>query len=118
MNTNFSKAIEILEKYNQTHIIPFLENGENVKLINQVLETNFEILKDLYNRATMEVPVELEELKPITSLNPDKLPYEELQKIKNIGIDIIKQNKFAVSTMAGRTRNKASDTANQKVHIN
>ena len=33
------------------------------------------------------------------------------------GVDIVKNNKLAVATMAGRSRNKTSDIWDQKVHI-
>ena len=105
MDLKLSKAKQILEKYNQTHIIPFLEEGKNTKLINQILETNFEALKDLYNKTKGKKSLKTSNIEPIIAFNPDKLPKKELDKIKNIGEEIIKQNKFAVSTMAGRTRN-------------
>ena len=118
MESNFNKAKEILKSYNQTHAIPFLEEGKNTKLINEVLSTDFDNLEHLYNKINEKKTIQTKELQPILSINPNKMHKEEIKKYENIGIDIIKQNKFAVCTMAGRTRNKTSDIAGQKEHTN
>lgn len=101
MDTNLNKAIKILEKYNQKEIIPFLEDGKNIELINQILDIDFDNLKKLYDISSKKESVKLAELKPVLSLNPNKISQEKIEELKNIGIDIIKQNKFAVTTMAG-----------------
>lgn len=105
MDTNLNKAIEILKKNNQEHIIPFLENGNNEKLINQILSINFEEIKELYKITNTEKDIELDELQPIVALNPSKFPEEEIEKLKENGASIVKEGKYAVCTMAGRTRN-------------
>ena len=117
MDNKLNKATEILKKYDQTHVIPFLENGANVKLIEQVLTIDFDKLKRLYNKTNSNNNVKIKELKPVAAVNPNKLTQEEFEKIENIGIEIIKNNKYAVCTMAGRTRNKTSDTLGQREHI-
>ena len=43
----------------------------------------------------------LEQLEPIRGVNPDKLPKEKIEEYEQIASKIIKQNKFAVATMAG-----------------
>lgn len=106
MNTKFDTAKEILEKNNQMHIIPFLENGKNEELIDQILKIDFEELKELYKKTKDSSNVKKDELSPIAALNPNKLSKDELADIEKIGEDIVRNNKFAVSTMAGRTRNK------------
>lgn len=104
MNNKYDRAKKILNKYNQKHVIQFLKfPGEiiNNELIEQVLSIDFEELKELYNKTFESLYVDLEELQPIAGINPDKLSKEELEKYENIGIEIIKNNKFAVATMAG-----------------
>lgn len=104
MNNKYDRAKKILNKYNQKHVIQFLKfPGEiiNNELIEQVLSIDFEELKELYNKTFESLYVDLEELQPIAGINPDKLSKEELGKYENIGIEIIKNNKFAVATMAG-----------------
>ena len=120
MNNDYNKAKEILKKYKQEHIIKFIDNSNSEikrKLIEQVLMIDFEELKELYNKTFEDLYVDLEELQPIAGVNPDRLTAEELEKYEKIGTDIIKSNKFAVATMAGRSRNKTSDIQNLKEHI-
>ena len=100
----YDKAKKILNKYNQKHIIKFLKSPDgniNIELVKQVLSIDFEELKDLYNKTFESLYVDLEELQPIAGVNPNKLSVEELEKYENTGIEIIKNNKFAVATMAG-----------------
>jgi len=117
MNEKLNKAIKILEDNNQEHIIPFLNEGRNTELLNQVLTIDFDELKSLYNKTNEKTNVELNEIQPIQAINPKKLSNIQIKEIEQIGEDIIKQNKFAVTTMAGRTRNKTSDIQEQKEHI-
>ena len=110
MNEDLNKAIEILKKNNQEHVIPFLENGKNTLLINQILNINFEELERLYSITQSSSLKEIGDLKPILAVNPSKLSKDELKKIEKEGINIIKNSKFAVVTMAGGqgTRLRAS----------
>lgn len=104
MNNKYDKAKKILNKYNQKHVIQFLKLPDetiNDTLVDQVLSIDFEELKELYNKTFESLYVDLEELQPIAGINPNKLSAEELEKYENIGIEIIKNNKFAVATMAG-----------------
>ena len=118
MNANLNKAIEKLQKNNQEHIIPFLEDGNNDNLVNQVLEIDFEEIKKLYKIANTEKDIDIEDLQPIVALNPCKLQKDEINNLQEIGTNVIKEGKYAVCTMAGRTRNKASDIQKQKEHTN
>lgn len=104
MDSNYDKAVEILKKYNQQHIIPFIYKSNfetREKLINQILRIDFEELKFLYEKTFESLYVDLEELNPVTGINPCKLKKEELEKYIEIGTNIIKSGKFAVATMAG-----------------
>ena len=99
-----SKAIEILKRNNQEHIIECIHKLDiktKDKLINQVLNIDFEELKELYDKTFEDLYVDLEELHPIAGVNPDRLTREELKNYEKLGTEIIKNNKFAVATMAG-----------------
>ena len=99
-----NKAKEILKQYKQEHIIEVINKSNMIikdKLINQVLNIDFEELKALYEKTFEDIYVDLEEIHPITGVNPDRLTKEELENYEKIGSDIIKNNKFAVATMAG-----------------
>lgn len=101
MDNKFNDAKLLLEKNNQKHIIPFLENGKNVKLIDQILKIDFEELNELYEKTKEVCSVKKDELFPITALNPNRLSKQEIDDIEKFGVEIVKNNKFAVSTMAG-----------------
>lgn len=104
MNSNYEEAIKILKKYKQNHIIKFIEKSSKKiqkELIKQVLKIDFDELKELYNKTFEDLYVNLEELLPVSGVNPDNLSKEELKKYEKIGTEVIKNNKFAVATMAG-----------------
>ena len=101
MDSNLNKAIQILKKSNQEHVIKFLEEGKNSELIKQILNVNFEELEKLYNKTIIKKECNINNLSPILALNPNKISKEELSKIENKGIEIIKDKKYAVVTMAG-----------------
>ena len=101
MDSNINKAIQILKKNNQEHIIPFLENGKNRILIEQILNIDFNELNKLYKKTCTKLEVKEGEILPICALNPNKISKEEQNKLKNKGIEVIKSNKYAVVTMAG-----------------
>ncbi|MBQ3145239.1 MAG: hypothetical protein IJB90_01440 [Clostridia bacterium] len=115
MKNKYEKAIEILEKYKQQHVIKFIDNSDvktKNELIEQVLRIDFKELEELYQKTFEDLYVDLEEMNPIKGVNPDNLTKEELQDFENVGTKIIKGNKFAVCTMAGGqgTRLRASWT--------
>lgn len=101
MESKFDKAKKILKTYNQGHVIPFLENGKNIKLENEVLNMDFNNLRDLYCKINKKKSMQVKDLNPILSINPNKMQKNEIKKYEDIGINIIRQNKFAVCTMAG-----------------
>lgn len=104
MENKYNKAKDILKRYKQEHILKYLDNLDEERkkrLISQILKIDFEELKELYEKTFDNLYVDLEELEPISGVNPDRLSKEELEKYEKIGTEIIKNNKFAVCTMAG-----------------
>ena len=98
------KAKEILKEYKQEHIIEIIDKSDietKNKIINQVINIDFEELKELYDKTFESLYVDLEELLPIAGVNPERLTSEVLENYIKVGTDIIKSNKFAVATMAG-----------------
>ena len=83
MENKEQKAKEILKKYNQEHIIKWIDKQEEVvkqKIINQVLQIDLNELEELYKKVKRGVV---------------KKDYIQ------IGNNILKNNKLAVVTMAG-----------------
>lgn len=98
------KAKEILKEYKQEHIIELIDKSDietKNKIINQVINIDFKELKELYDKTFESLYVDLEELLPIAGVNPERLTSEVLENYIKVGTDIIKNNKFAVATMAG-----------------
>ncbi len=96
--------IENLKIYGQTRTLKILENVDKEtrkKIIEELHDINFIQLKELYNNIEEEAEVNVGELKPIKSLNPDKITKEEKEMYENVGADILRNNKFAVVTMSG-----------------
>ena len=93
------KAEELLKKYNQEHIIPYLENNEELE--KQVLKIDFEELNKLCLKAKTSIVESLEHIEPINAINPDKLSQDEKEALIKRGKEVIFQNKLAVVTMAG-----------------
>ena len=96
--------IENLKIYGQTRTLKILENVDKEtrkKIIEELHDIYFIQFKELYNNIKEEAEVNVGELKPIKSLNPDKITKEEKEMYENVGADILRNNKFAVVTMSG-----------------
>ena len=92
-----NEAIEVLEKYNQSHI-----KVENELIAKQVLDIDFKQLEELYKAANSEKKCCCNAvIEPVTAFNPDKVSKNEIDKYNEIGIDKVKSGKFAVTIMAG-----------------
>ena len=98
------KAIEILKKFNQEHVIDWmnkLNEEEKNKLVEQVVNLNIEQVVDLYNNLSKTFEIKDKKIEKIAAIDIDKLSKEEFDNYKNMGTDIIKSGKYAVVTMAG-----------------
>ena len=99
----FNQAQEIVKKFHQEHLLKFYDNLEEDKkelLLNQILETDFELLKELYEKRNI-VSDSKDKITPIAYTDKSKLSKDELEKYKKNGEEGIKNNKYAVVTMAG-----------------
>jgi UDP-N-acetylglucosamine pyrophosphorylase len=97
-------AVEILKKYNQEHIIDWmnkLSENEKENLVNQVVNLNIEQVVDLYNNLSKTFEIGNKKIEKISATDINKLSQEEFDNYKKTGIDIIKSGQYAVVTMAG-----------------
>ena len=97
-------AVEILKKFNQEHIIDWmnkLNNEEKNKLVEQVLNLNISQVVDLYNNLSKKFEIGDKKIEKISVTDIDKLSKDDFENHKNKGIEIIKNGKYAVVTMAG-----------------
>lgn len=93
-----------LKKYNQEHIMEILNTlnaSEREKLINQILDIDFEQISDLYKSTKQKQEIKNSEITPIDYVDKEKIADAEKEELKKIGENIIKNNQYAVVTMAG-----------------
>ena len=101
---SFEEMKNILEKYNQEHVIlayERLNDSDKEKLMEQVARIDFEQVNRLFE-ITKGVPVLGDsKIEPIPYVDTLKLTDEEKNKYIEEGERIIKEGKLAVVTMAG-----------------
>ena len=98
------KVIDILKKYNQTHLLNYINllSEEEIKnLEKQILKIDFEELKTLYETTKKTPEIEENKIEHISYTDKEKLKIAEKQELEEIGKNIIKNGKYAVITMAG-----------------
>ena len=100
MIENFEQTKKILKYQKQEQILEYpIRNKE--EFANEVLKINFEELNKLYDKAIKNEKVENSKIEPIPYIEKDKLSEEEKEHYKKIGENIIRNNEYAVVTMAG-----------------
>lgn len=99
-----AQAEELLKENNQTNILNTLnqiDESKKEKLIKQILNLNFEQLKRLYQETKEKPEILDKKLEHIKYVDKYKLSEDKKSLYTKIGEDIIKNNKYAVVTMAG-----------------
>ncbi len=99
-----AQAEKLLKENNQTNILNTLnqiDESKKEKLIKQILNLNFEQLKRLYQETKEKPEILDKKLEHIKYVDKYKLSEEKKSLYTKIGEDIIKNNKYAVVTMAG-----------------
>lgn len=104
MDKKYKKAKEILEKYNQEQLLTWydklLEQGKE-DLLNQILNIDFDQILNLYENTKKEVTFKDCKIEPQIFVDKYKLSKEERHKYEEKGMQIIKDGRYAVVTMAG-----------------
>lgn len=104
MSKELEEAINLLKKNNQETIIKIidkLDEEKKEKLANQILEIDFEQINALYKKASGKPQILDKKIEHINYVDKNKLNKEQLEKYTKIGEDVIKNNQYAVVTMAG-----------------
>ena len=78
-----------------------MDSEHRKNLENQILEINLKEVNNLYKELKNGYKEEINSIEPLSYVEKCKLTEEEKNDYENIGIEIIKNNKFAVITMAG-----------------
>lgn len=104
MDIEFLEIKEKLEKYGQEHLLEFydeLYDHERVKLLNQLHHIDFEKVNNLYETLKkINIPTG-ETVEPLEYTIKNELPIIQQRALENIGTEVLKQNTYAVLTMAG-----------------
>ena len=100
MIEKFEQTKKILKDQKQEQILEYpIRNKE--EFVSEVLKINFEELNKLYDKAIKNEKVKNSKIEPIPYIEKDKLSEERKQYYKKIGENIIRNNEYAVVTMAG-----------------
>ena len=100
MIENFEQTRKILEEQSQEQILEYPIKNQK-EFSNEILKIDFKELNKLYNKAIKNEKVKNSKIEPIPYIEKDNLSEEEKEHYKKIGENIIKNNEYAVVTMAG-----------------
>ncbi len=102
--TELEQIKQKLKENNQEQIIKEIEqmNKERQeKIIKQINKINFNEVNNLYNLTKQNYTANKGKIEPINYIDKEKLTKEEKKEAEEIGEKIIKNNQYAVVTMAG-----------------
>ncbi len=110
MEDKYLLAMNKLKQYNQEQLFNCydkLNEPEKNYLIEDILNTDFAQVKNLYESINQNNKVINEQIDTIPYTNKEKLSSKQINYYKEIGGKAIKQGEYAVVTMAGGQRYKA-----------
>ena len=102
---------ELLKEYNQEHLLKFIELADEEKrkeLINQIENIDFQKMAELYkiSQRNKDKAIESYIIEHTKFTDKYKIKEERYKELEEIGENVIKNNQYAVVTMAGGQRNK------------
>ena len=95
------KVRYILNKYNQQHLIRFIDilnDDEKQQLFDEILKLDFEKVKSFFNGKN---ETNGQNIEPIVGTEKESFSSEFVNKCTEIGKKILTSNKYAIVTMAG-----------------
>mgnify|MGYP000071298820 CR=1 FL=1 len=98
------KAEELLKVNKQENVLNFLKKlseDKQIKLAEKIINLNFEQLNKLYAETKTEPEISEKKITHIKYVDEYKLSDEAQEKYTKLGEDVIKNNQYAVVTMAG-----------------
>ena len=97
-------TIDVLKVYNQEHVIKLLEQLEGKEkedLIEQINKIDFHQIMELYDNTKNELEIKENKIENISYLDKAKLSKEQKEEFEALGEIAIRNNEYAVVTMAG-----------------
>ena len=110
MEDNYEEIMQKLRRYNQNDFIDVVNKLDSIDkkiILKQVSQIDLDEILELYSNIGVSEEKTKAVIEPINAIDKEKLSDEEIKRYEDIGTKIIKDNKFAVVTMAGGQRNKA-----------
>ncbi len=104
MDDKLNTVKSILKKYNQEHLLQFyseLTDSQKSSLLNQILNIDFDEIMYLYEKSKTDIYDSTEEVEPLAYVDKLALSDEDLNELKDIGLNAIKSGKVGVITLAG-----------------
>ena len=101
---NYELISNKLKKYNQEQILDYidkLDDKQKAEIEEQILKLDFDLITKLYEGTKTKQEINQSEIEPINYINKAKLTDSEKEELEAIGADIIKNNQYAIVTMAG-----------------
>ena len=98
------EAIDKLKEYGQNHIVNILEKLDETKkqeLIEQINKIDFHQMMELYQNTKKEIKFKEGKIEPVPYLDKAKLTKEQREEFDKLGEEVVKNNQYAVVTMAG-----------------
>lgn len=98
------EAIDKLKEYGQNHIVNILEKLDETKkqeLIEQINKIDFHQMMELYQNTKKEIKFKEGKIEPVPYLDKAKLTKNQREEFDKLGEEIVKNNQYAVVTMAG-----------------
>ena len=98
------EAIDKLKEYGQNHIVNILEKLDETKkqeLIEQINKMDFHQMMELYQNTKKEIEFKENKIEPVPYLDKAKLTKEQREEFDKLGEEVVKNNQYAVVTMAG-----------------
>lgn len=104
MEDNLRRAQILLNKNNQQHLLDFydeLTDNQKELLVNQILNTDFNQINNLYTESFNDIIVPSNTISPIPYFSKNRFSKEESNFYINIGESFITKGQVAVLTLAG-----------------
>ena len=98
------EAIDKLKEYGQNHIVNILEKLDETKkqeLIEQINKIDFHQMMEVYQNTKKEIEFKESKIEPVPYLDKAKLTKEQREEFDKLGEEVVKNNQYAVVTMAG-----------------
>ena len=104
MEEKLAEVQKILKEYNQEQLLRCYDKlieAKKEELLDQILKIDFENMKELYEETKIKKHFEHFDIRPLSYIDKAKIEKSERDKYEAKGIEIIKNGKYAVVTMAG-----------------